>query len=125
MKNTKQRKLILDIINNSYDHLDAYGVYEKARVSLPNISLGTVYRNLKDLEENKKITSIEVNGVKHYDKNIEHGHFTCDNCHKIIDVYDLKFKKITNYNSNIVTDYKIVLSGICNDCQKGGVKNGT
>lgn len=46
MRNTKQRECILDIINNSYDHLNAYQVYDKAREIISNISLGTVYRNL-------------------------------------------------------------------------------
>ena len=43
MRNTKQRECILDIINNSYDHLNAYQVYDKAREIISNISLGTVY----------------------------------------------------------------------------------
>ena len=59
MKSTKQRNVILDIINNSYDHLDAYGVYEEARKKIPNISLGTVYRNLKALEDAKIIPVVE------------------------------------------------------------------
>ena len=49
MRNTKQKDLILKIINNSCTHPNANEVYEKAREELPNISLGTVYRNLADL----------------------------------------------------------------------------
>ena len=41
MKNTKPRKIVLDIVNNSDSHLDAFGVYKLARMSIPNISLGT------------------------------------------------------------------------------------
>ena len=50
MKNTKQKKVILDIINNSNNHLDAYQIYDEARKQISNISLGTVYRNLGGLE---------------------------------------------------------------------------
>ena len=75
MKNTKQRKIVLDIVNNSDSHLDAFGVYKLARMSIPNISLGTVYRNLGSLENENVIQVIMVDGVKHYDKIIPHYHF--------------------------------------------------
>lgn len=64
MKNTKQKKVILDIINNSNNHLDAYQIYDEARKQISNISLGTVYRNLGGLENDNLIISLMVNGVK-------------------------------------------------------------
>ena len=60
MRNTKQRECILDIINNSYDHLNAYQVYDKAREIISNISLGTVYRNLSWLCDNDKIRFLDM-----------------------------------------------------------------
>lgn len=54
MRNTTQRNLILDIINNSCEHLTAEEVYEIARKSILNISLGTVYRDLNILVELQK-----------------------------------------------------------------------
>ena len=119
MKSTRQRNVILDIINNSHSHLDAYGVYEKAREKIPNISLGTVYRNLKILE-NAHLIDVVYDGTDkvRYDKSKPHQHFICTKCHKIIDIYDLDFKKINTYKNNIVMNYKIVLEGICEECQK-------
>ena len=118
MKNTKQKKIIQDIIDNSFDHLDAYQVYNLARSILPNISLGTVYRNLAVLEKEGKIIAIVVDKVKHYDKVIPHYHFICKKCKSIIDVFDLDIPKIKVYNDNLVDDYEIVLRGICSKCQK-------
>ena len=118
MKNTKQRKIVLDIVNNSDSHLDAFGVYKLARMSIPNISLGTVYRNLESLENEGAIQVIMVDGVKHYDKIIPHYHFICKKCLKIIDVFDLEISKLKEYNGNSVDDYEIVLKGICVNCQK-------
>ena len=46
MRDTKQRRLVLEIINNSYNHPTAYQVHEECLKVLPNISLGTIYRNL-------------------------------------------------------------------------------
>ena len=119
MKSTKQRNVILDIINNSYKHLDAYGVYEEARAVLPNISLGTVYRNLKSLEDAQLIDVIFDGSDKlRYDRKSNHQHFICIKCHKIIDIYDLDFANIDRYKNNIVMNYKIVLEGICDKCQR-------
>ena len=93
MRNTKQRECILDIINNSYDHLNAYQVYDKAREIISNISLGTVYRNLSWL---------------------------CDNdtrCGYVIDV--ARDKNVKKYiNGNLVVDYEIKYRGICTKCQR-------
>ena len=55
MRNTKQNSLIFNIINNSYSHLDAYSIYELCKKEIPNISLGTVYRNLTSLVNNHKM----------------------------------------------------------------------
>lgn len=118
MRNSKQREVILEIINNSCNHLNAYGIYDEAKKIIPNISLGTVYRNLKALEENNLIMTIKVNGVIHYDKISRHQHFICDKCKSIIDVYGMDFLKMKDFDGNIVTDYKIVLRGICKKCQK-------
>lgn len=118
MKNTKQRKIVLDIVNNSDSHLDAFEVYKLARMSIPNISLGTVYRNLGSLENEHVIQVIMVDGVKHYDKITPHYHFVCKKCLKIIDVFDLEIPKLKEYNGNLVDDYEIVLKGICENCQK-------
>ena len=48
MRQTKQNTLILDIINNSYNHPTAYDIYLICKNEMPNISLGTVYRNLNN-----------------------------------------------------------------------------
>ena len=124
MRNTKQRECIFNIINNSYNHLNAYEVYDIAKKVIPNISLGTVYRNLGGLENDNLIISLMVNGVKHYDKVIPHYHFICKKCSKIVDVFDVKFPKIEKIENNIVSDYEIVFKGICEECQKEEVKNG-
>ena len=94
-----------------------------AKREINNISLGTVYRNLGQLERHGMVISIVVNGVKHYDKVVPHHHFICKRCGKIIDVFDLDVPVVSVYQNNIVTDYELVLKGICIDCQKED-KNG-
>lgn len=117
MRNTKQRDCILDIINNSYDHLNAYQVYDKAREIIPNISLGTVYRNLSWLCDNNKIRFFLVDGTFRYDRNDIHDHFICTKCGDVIDIP--RNKNIKKYlDGNLVVDYEIKYKGICTKCQR-------
>ncbi len=120
MRNTKQRSLILKIINDSSDHLNTDQIYNIARKNIDNISLGTVYRNLNQLVETKKIMRIKTNeGLDRFDNlNVKHHHFVCDKCHNIIDIFDKINLNLTNINGNIVTDYEIKFRGICRDCIK-------
>jgi len=118
-RNTKQSLLILDIINNSYNHLTAYDVYEVCKKEISNISLGTVYRNLHNLVDNHKIRCIiGLDGVEHYDnlKN-DHNHFICVKCQKIDDIYD-KIKVPIKSNLGKVINYEILYKGICNNCME-------
>ena len=64
MRNTKQRELILNIINNSYNHPSAYDIYLECKKIIPNISLGTVYRNLNTLIETNSIQKIKTTDNK-------------------------------------------------------------
>ena len=69
MRNTKQRDLILQIINNSYNHPCAYDIYLDCKKEIPNISLGTVYRNLNTLLESNSIQKIKsTDNIDRYDK---------------------------------------------------------
>lgn len=119
MKKTKQKQIILEIVNNSYDHLTAYQIYQQARIFIPNISLGTVYRNLNYMVENKIIKKIGMNNESdRFDRIDEHVHFICNKCKKIIDINDYKFNKRSSIENNLVVSYEIIIRGICKECQK-------
>ena len=119
MRDTKQRSLILEIVNNSYEHLSAEKIYDIAKKEMPNISLGTVYRNLNLLFENGNIRKIKSDdNIDHYDnlKN-EHNHFICCKCNKIYDVFEHE-KNHKNLSCGIVMNYEKIYKGICNSCIK-------
>lgn len=117
LRKTRQSDLILDIINNSHTHLTAFGVYELARRSINNISLGTVYRNLNTLVENNEIRRIKgLDSEDHYDNiKVSHNHFICGECKNIYDVYDDEKISINN-NLGKVMNYEIYYKGICKNC---------
>ena len=120
MRNTKQKQMILQIINNSTNHLNAFEVYEKVRKAIPNISLGTVYRNLNMLVEEKKARRLKAaNGIDRFDNTkIQHHHFVCMKCGKYYDVFDKIELKNLKENYGIIENYEIQINGICNDCLK-------
>lgn len=126
MRNTKQRQFILDFINHSYSHPTAQEVYNKTRETIPNISLGTVYRLLNKLVLDSEIKRIKMpDNIDRYDRiNDFHAHFLCYQCNKI---YDLNDFDVLNFkvNNHIVMDYEINLKGLCQDCKEGNIKNGT
>ncbi len=116
MRNTKQRELILDIINNSYNHPSAYDIYLECKKEISNISLGTVYRNLNTLIESNSIQKIKsVDNIDRYDKILNHSHFICIKCNKIIDINE---KNVYNeyIGDNKVLSCKVTYEGICKKC---------
>ena len=58
MKNSRQRNAILECVMRHHDHPTADIIYQELRESFPNISLGTVYRNLSLLTSLGKIMKI-------------------------------------------------------------------
>ena len=120
MRYSRQRELITQIIKGRCDHPTADMIYETAREIEPNISLGTVYRNLKLLSDEKIIITLETEDKKiHYDGDLSrHSHFICQDCGKIIDLFkpaetpnELKELGLT------VNGEKCIYYGSCNDCK--------
>lgn len=117
MRNTKQKSLILEIVSQSFSHPTAYMIYQDCIRTLPNISLGTVYRNLNTLVELGKIKRLEVPGhIDRYDKINAHDHFICFSCGNIIDLERRNFMNEEMIDGNRVIDCKIRYEGICRDC---------
>lgn len=120
MRYSSQRELVLETVKSRCDHPTADVIYQVCRESDPTISLGTVYRNLKVLEECGELVAIETNDVKlHYDGNLmKHCHFVCSECQKIYDIISpLRIPKLAR-ESGKINSYKCVFYGVCKDCQK-------
>ena len=96
MRSSRQRDAVLEVLRSSCDHPTADIIFERVRAEIPNISLGTVYRNLGQLKDEGFITVVESSDTKvHYEGNLtEHIHFLCKNC--IITVYMCTFLEDVN-----------------------------
>ena len=118
MNNSKQRNLILEIINTSTSHPSANMIYEIARKTIPNISLGTVYRNLNFLLEHGMIKKLKTNGkVCRYDRifNI-HNHFVCSKCGEVFDIFDDEVLIPKEMSGHMINNCEINYTGICANC---------
>ncbi|NTW50018.1 MAG: transcriptional repressor [Chlorobiales bacterium] len=85
---SRQREEILKIVAGTKTHPTADWVYEEARRAIPNISLGTVYRNLNLLADEGVISRIILDdGKVRFDGNSEeHHHFICNDTGKVYDI---------------------------------------
>ena len=120
MRKSRQRDAILDYIKGSTDHPTADMVYEAVKQSIPNISLGTVYRNLNQLVDEGFITVVETSDKKvHYEGNLEdHIHFLCKKCDIITDIFcKNEVPKAFDNLGHLVESQKTVYYGICKDCR--------
>ena len=124
LKYSRQREAILDFIRTRTDHPTADVIYENIRIRYPNISLGTVYRNLSllaDIGEIRKLSDFA--GADHFDGRTDrHCHFMCRKCHKIIDIENMNFDQILQDAgkrfSGEITDFNARFFGLCEDCIK-------
>ena len=118
---TKQRRIIHSIINNSCEHLCADGIYMEAKKEMPNIAIGTVYRNLGLMVDAGEIRRIPIAGhPDRYDKSTKpHDHMLCCECGRLV---DLNLGDITSLieekSCAKVTSYELYVNGICPDCIK-------
>lgn len=117
---TAQRKLILDIINNSPEHLNAEKIYFSAKTVMPGIAMATVYNSLKYLSDNNYIRKVGVNnGADFYDKSLmPHEHIICDKCGAITDVIKGGIKEIIEKEvGGEITGYELNVHYICDKCK--------
>ena len=124
LKYSRQREAIKDFLMTRKDHPTADVVYENIKKIYPNISLGTVYRNLSLLSAIGEIQKLSNFGsADHFDGCVEpHCHFMCTRCERIIDLESEGIHHIMelageNFGGKI-TDYSARFFGLCEDCLK-------
>ena len=88
-KYSRQREIIRNFMRDRTDHPTADVVYMNVRKDIPNISLGTVYRNLMLLAQTGELARVDVgDGTVHFDPlTDEHGHFFCEDCGAVSDLF--------------------------------------
>lgn len=117
---TRQRSFILEELRKVKTHPTAETLYAAVKKRLPNISLGTVYRNLDVLVESGEIRKIYTSGsVRRFDADLsEHSHARCTECDTIIDIFNVPAPStaVVNVEGFLVTSISIEYEGLCSKC---------
>ena len=125
LKYSRQRESIKEFLRSRTDHPTADTVYENLRQIYPNISLGTVYRNLSllsDIGEIRKLTNF--GSADRYDGRVApHSHFMCTRCNRVIDMQSDSLNGIleqaaAEFIHGKVFDVDASFYGICKECLK-------
>ncbi len=120
---TRQRQTILEILRSTSSHPTADWIHAQARKRISNISLGTVYRNLKVLKEMGEIVELDYGSTfSRFDGNpISHYHFVCEECGRVYDI-DLPVdqgleEKVRQRTGFEIRSHRTEFYGLCLECQ--------
>jgi Fe2+ or Zn2+ uptake regulation protein len=125
MRNTRQREVVLHAVRSTMEHPTAEWVYRRARRRIPNISLGTVYRNLKQLAEAGLIREIQAGGqALRFDGNLgPHHHVRCVGCGRVNDLVvplDTRREQAAARAMDFqVLGHHVEVQGLCPACRPG------
>ncbi len=122
---TPQRKLVLGILAQAEDHLDAHDIYERGRRRGTRLSLSTVYRTLNVLKEAGVVLELHLDGEHHHyelDDKEDHAHLVCLQCGQVLEVDSTAFIEAAAAAGAAhgfeMTSAQVELSGYCADCRK-------
>lgn len=125
LSNTTQRRIIVEELKKLDTHPTADELYQIVRQRLPQISLGTVYRNLELLTDAGRIQKLELTSKqKRFDGRVEkHFHLRCNICERVTDIHDHSLPEIDRVLSELVDrlkidNYRLELSGVCENCRE-------
>jgi Fe2+ or Zn2+ uptake regulation protein len=116
-RNTKQKELLLNLLNEMETFFSADDLLIKANKKDKKIGIATVYRFLSDLRKNFLVNSYLCNKKMVYSKEKSHCHFICEKTNKTIhfeiDNIDFLKSKIPGK----IKSFQLEIRGICDNCK--------
>lgn len=121
-RSTKQKTAILEYLRGVKTHPSAETVYLALKKKMPQLSLGTVYRNLDAYAQEGKSLTFEVKGQQRFDGDVSpHSHFACEECGNVKDLWfalpSAKVKKHLSRGTS-VKSIDVLIKGRCERCTK-------
>src|SRR5229473_3277241 len=124
---TRQRELLLELIDKSGEHLDAERLYQMAKEKDPKLNRVTVYRTLKLLKKGGLVDELDLmhyGGDQHYYETRlkrEHAHIICLRCGKVEEFFGEPLERVRRQVESVF-GFEIVLTrteigGYCPNCQ--------
>lgn len=121
---TRQRLVILETLCGLHSHPTAEELYEMVRRKLPNVSLGTIYRNLDVLTRSGRVRRLDTRGTQaRFDAETDpHHHVRCQICGRVDDVAVTPGTEIRrpkkSENGFEILGHRIEFDGLCPDCRR-------
>jgi len=135
LRMTRQRQVIVNVLQTAGEHLDAMGVWRVARKQLPGLDLATVYRTLASMKKLGIIDELDLmhyKGTGHfYEARTErdHLHFTCKQCGGVAEIQTPLFEtlktEIQNRYKLRIRVARLEMGGLCKACAGGKVTERT
>ena len=124
-RNTVQRQIITNVLQR-LKHPTVLEVNDEVQKDHPTISKTTIYRNLRQMDQEGIIWQIWIQGdAERYDTNpTPHYHFKCKGCGNIYDMdmdylYELN-QALQNSNLHAIERHDIIFTGTCQSCIYAG-----
>ena len=119
----RKRDAILAYLRSTDQHPSAETVYAALKTQIPDLSLGTVYRNLSLFKQQGLIVSLgSVGGVERFDGNVDpHVHFVCTGCGTVSDLHGMQIPQELNTaaareSGALVDQCHLTFHGRCRAC---------
>ena len=120
--NSKKRQAMLDFLCATRSHPSAEAVYRALKPEIPELSLGTVYRNLQVLEQDGLVRCVcTVDGQARYDARTQpHAHCVCRRCRRVMDGDGVSAGELFSglrFEAGFVPEsYDLTVTGLCARC---------
>ena len=122
-KNFRKRNAILSYLQHTDAHPSAETIFADLKSEIPDLSMGTVYRNLNLFKQQGLVASVAtVKGVERFDANTEpHVHFICTRCGSVTDLPQITVPQqlqstVESTTGGRVAECQLSFSGICQSC---------
>lgn len=123
-KHSRKRDAILSCLRGTKSHPSAEWVYRQLKPELPDLSLGTVYRNLALFKREGLIQTVAVvDGLERFDADTsEHLHLICTGCGAVLDagryaLPDSLRTQVCTQTDAEITGAEITFYGLCRECR--------
>ncbi len=124
---SRQRELIFQVLCDAGGAMTAEEICSKARDHYPRLGLATVYRNLRVLQEEEIVSSLNLgDGTTRFeirDRQQHHQHFICDSCHRSFCLPGCLLESAAQHVAQhlperfLLTRHELTLYGLCGDCR--------
>ena len=122
-KHFRKRDAILNYLRQTNAHPSAETIYTDLKAQIPDLAMGTVYRNLKLFQKQGLVSSVAtVSGVERFDGNTNpHVHFICTGCDAVIDLHQMQVPSSLSSTAadccgGKIDGCQLSFTGICREC---------